>query len=141
MLKAMLTLVAVSAWGTTAVAGEQLQGVAFAQAPEAGLGVCFGADAAETMQCAQDACVAESGLKAADCVVSDWCYPARWSGDVFVQHVEGVHWHDFACGWETRAQLETASMLGCAADYIAGCDMVRIWDPEGTQILGEVDGQ
>ncbi|MDB5506134.1 MAG: hypothetical protein JWR75_772 [Devosia sp.] len=141
MLKVVLALLAIGSWGNAAFAEDQLQGVAFAQAPEAGLGVCFGVDAAETMDCAQQACVAESGLGAEDCVVSDWCFPARWSGDVFVQHVEGLHWHDFACGWDTREQLEAAMAVGCDADYIAECDTVRVWDAAGTQIVGETTGQ
>lgn len=114
------------------------QGLAVAQAPEAGLGVCFGPDKS-AIECAEQKCMDESGLGIEDCAANLWCYPAHWSGDVFVQHAEGLHWHDFECGWLSREKLEAAIALICDEEYIIECEAVRIWDPEGNEALGLVE--
>jgi hypothetical protein len=114
------------------------QGLAVAQAPEAGLGVCFGPDKS-AIECAEQKCMDESGLGIEDCAANLWCFPAHWAADVFVQHQEGLHWHDFECGWLSREKLEAAVALLCEEDYIIECQAVRIWDPEGNEVLGLVE--
>jgi len=109
-------------------------GVAVAQAPEAGLGVCFGPDAAETMACAQDKCMDESGLGPQDCGVNLWCWPHGWVADVFMQHEEGPHWHSFVCNANTREELDLLVEARCSADYLMECAAVRFWDMEGNEI-------
>lgn len=108
-------------------------GIAVAQAPEAGTGICFGDDAEAALACARAECVDESGLSAAHCLRVLWCYPARWSADVFMQHTEGLHWHDYLCGWEDREQLEAAVALKCASEWLIACEAVAIWNPFGDE--------
>ena len=112
-------------------------GVAVAQAPEAGLGICFSPLAEDGMSCAQQQCMAESGLGEADCAVNLWCYPAGWVADIFMQHAEGPHWHKVVCDQSDRASLETLVATECAKDYLIECTAVRIWDADGTLIVGE----
>lgn len=112
-------------------------GIAVAQAPEAGLGVCFGTFAADTMECARSECMMQSGLGEDDCAVNLWCYPHGWVADIFMQHTEGVHWHKFVCDQQDRASLEAVAAVECAKDYLIGCEIVRIWDADGQQVAGE----
>lgn len=131
----ILCAVLVSTMPLAAQELEGPQGIAVAQAPEAGLGVCHGLEAAQTMACAQAQCIAVSGLTAEDCVVHLWSTPAHWSADLFVQHNEGPHWHEVVTGWSSREKLEEAIALKCAEDYLMECTTVRIWDPQGEQVL------
>jgi hypothetical protein len=110
-------------------------GMAVAQAPEAGLGVCFGVDAAETMGCAQYECMEQSGLGEADCAVNLWCYPHWWAAQIAVLHTEGIHWSKFICDANTREHLEAEVALYCDDEMFAECGAVRIWDPDGTAVL------
>ncbi len=112
-----------------------LAGIAVAQAAEAGLGVCFGLDMAETAQCAQNECMEQSGLGAEDCAVNLWCYPHGWAAQIGVLHTEGLHWTKFVCDEFTRESLDRAVALYCDSEFYAECTPVRIWDPEGTAIL------
>ena len=116
-------------------------GLAVSQAPEAGLGVCFGVDAAGTMECAQHECMELSGLGPQDCAVNLWCYPHGWAADIFMQHAEGPHWHKFLCDQPSREKLEAAIALECNEDYLIECSAVRIWDHEGKEVLGLVTEQ
>ena len=68
-------------------------GIAFAEAPEQSSGVCTGQSTDKTLACAREKCV-EGGAMAQDCLRVKWCYPAGWSADLFVQHQEGLHWHE-----------------------------------------------
>lgn len=111
-------------------------GFAAAQAPEAGLGACHGTDQAETTACAQAECVAQSGLTTEDCAVNLWCYPAFWVADIFMQHAEGPHWHEFVCD-NTRQAAEAVAAIKCSAAYLVECLIVRLWDEEGELVLGE----
>jgi hypothetical protein len=110
-------------------------GMAVAQAPEAGLGVCFSTTPAEGMECAQHECMELSGLSEADCAVNLWCYPHGWAAQVAVMHVEGIHWSKFLCDHMTRAELDAAVALYCDSEMFSDCLPVRIWDPEGTAVL------
>ncbi|WP_035872830.1 hypothetical protein [Cucumibacter marinus] len=109
-------------------------GVGVAQAPEAGMGVCFGEGADATLACARQACMEESGLGPSDCLRTNWCYPAGWTADIFMQHQEGLHWHEVACGWNDRAQLEKAVAVKCESEWLIECSIVRMWDNQGEEI-------
>ena len=112
-------------------------GVAVAQAPEAGLGICFSPLVEDVLSCAQQQCMAESGLGEADCAVNLWCYPAGWVADIFMQHAEGPHWHKVVCDQQDRASLDALVAMECAKDYLIECSAVRIWDADGTLVVGE----
>ncbi len=120
-----------------AVAQDGPLGMAYVQAPEAGGGICFDTDARKAMDCAQQKCVADTGLAPEDCIIQGWCLPSRWAADIFVQHTEGPHWHEVQCGWSSREKLEAAVKLLCAEDYFVACTAVQIWDPEGKPQLTE----
>lgn len=115
------------------------RGIAVSQAPEAGLGVCFDTDAAAGLACAQDACMAESGLGPEDCGQNLWCSPHAFTADVFLQHAEGPHWHEFLCGAGSREELDRLVAARCDADYLIECEPVRIWDHDGNELLGLVE--
>ena len=112
-----------------------LAGIAVAQAPEAGLGVCFGLDAEGTMQCAQSECMEMSGLGEEDCAVNLWCYPHGWTAQVAVMHTEGPHWSKFLCDMGSREEVDLAVKVFCDKEYYAECLPVRIWDWDGNVVL------
>ncbi len=76
----------------------------------------------------------ESGLGPEDCQLNAVCSPAGWSVDIFMQHQEGLHWHTYLCGWQTRAQAEAAAAVACISDWLIECSIVQAWNPEGTEI-------
>lgn len=106
-------------------------GIAVSQAPEAGIGVCFGDDADSAMTCARKKCMTQSGLGAEDCLQILWCSPAGWTADIFMQHREGIHWHDYLCGWDSRETLQSAVDLKCKTEFLIQCSAVQIWSPDG----------
>ncbi len=114
-----------------------VSGIAVAQAAEAGLGVCFGPLLSDAAQCATSQCMQQSGLGEDDCAVNLWCYPHGWVADIFMQHSEGPHWHKFVCDQQNRQSLEAAVELECAKEYLAACEIVRIWDYDGQQVFGD----
>lgn len=118
----------------------QQEPIAFAaaQAPEAGLGYCFGLDAS-AIECAEYECMEMSGLGIEDCRTNLYCFPSSWVADIFMQHAEGPHWHHFLCGWSSRDKLEAAIELTCDEDYLIECAAVRIWNPDGEDQLGLVE--
>jgi hypothetical protein len=111
------------------------KGIAVAQAAEAGLGVCFSPEAADGIACAEQECMTQSGLGIADCAANLWCYPHGWVADIFMQHNEGPHWHKFVCDQQDRETLEALIASECSRDYLMECSAVRIWDPEGAEVL------
>ena len=115
-------------------AQDSIQGIAITQAPEAATGICYGEDASQTIACAQADCVAQSGLKTEDCFLTNWCAPAGWTLDVFLQSNEGLHWHEFSCGWSTRKQAELSAKIICQREFIRMCTPVVVWSPEGQRI-------
>jgi len=127
-LPALLFALATMLFPVTAIAET---GIAVSQAPEAGTGVCFGDSADAAMACARKKCMAESGLGPADCPRVLWCFPAGWSADIFMQHREGIHWHDYLCGWDSREKLQSAVALKCKNDFLIECSAVQIWSPQG----------
>lgn len=113
----------------------QAQGIAFAEAPEQSSGVCTGDNPVKTLQCARDKCV-EGGAEPGDCLRVKWCYPAGWSADIFLQHQEGPHWHEYLCGWDSREAVMKAAEIACDRSlrtYLIECAAVRLWSPEGVE--------
>ena len=110
-------------------------GIAFVQAPEQGSGVCLGSTPEEGFSCAVAQCM-ESGAADEDCIRTNWCQPAGWSVDVFVQHQEGLHWHEVICGLPTEGIARKAAEAACdpaERDYLIQCSMVQMYDPEGSE--------
>lgn len=117
-------------------AAQSPQGIAFVEAPEQSSGVCFSDNADRGFACAKQKCT-ENGTSASDCLRVKWCYPASWSADIFLQHKEGIHWHQYLCGWSSREDIEAAVELTCNGsqkEWLIECAMVQLWDPEGSQI-------
>lgn len=108
-------------------------GIAFVQAPEQGGGVAIAstpevAFANATAQCMQ------SGAAKEDCIKTNWCMPAGWSVDVFVQHQEGPHWHEVVCGLPSKSAALATVLQMCdpkERDYLVGCFAVQLYDTEG----------
>ena len=113
----------------------QSQGIAFAEAPEQSSGVCIGDNPENALKCAREKC-AGGGALPKDCLRVKWCYPAGWSADVFLQHREGPHWHEYLCGWDSREAVLGAVQLACDRSrrtYLIECAAVRLWSPEGEE--------
>ncbi len=113
----------------------EAQGIAFSEAVEQSSGVCLGDNPVDAMQCARDKCVA-GGAEARDCLRVKWCYPAGWSADIFLQHQEGPHWHEYLCGWDSRESVLKAAEVTCdrsLRSYLIECSAVRLWSPEGVE--------
>lgn len=127
-------LLGILAFTQLAFAQSGLTGIAITQAPEAGGGMCYGEDAADTIACAQADCVTQTELEIKDCFVTNWCAPAGWTLDVFIQSKDGPHWHEFSCGWPTREQAELSAKIICQAEHILGCMPVVVWSPAGQRI-------
>lgn len=110
-------------------------GIAFVQAPEQSSGACAAGNPDKGFACARQKC-AEGGAAAGDCLRVAWCYPAGWSVDVFMQHREGPHWHDYSCGWVSRQAALKAAEVKCDpafADTLIECAPVMLWSPEGVE--------
>ncbi|WP_333666622.1 hypothetical protein [Parvibaculum sp.] len=110
-------------------------GIAFVQAPEQSSGVCAAGNPDKGFACAREKCT-EGGAAAGDCLRVAWCYPAGWSVDVFMQHREGPHWHDYSCGWASREAALQAAKVKCDpafAEALIECTAVMLWTPEGVE--------
>lgn len=108
-------------------------GIAYVQAPEMAIGVCTGKSASEAFDCARKQCIETGGTKE-DCQELAYCFPARWSIDVFMMAEGGPHWHEFYCGWETREQALKAAAVACDKSERPGlseCMGVTLYDEEG----------
>lgn len=111
------------------------QGIAFAEAPEQSSGVCVGDNPDQALACARKKC-ADDGAEPGDCLRVRWCYPAGWSADIFLQHKEGPHWHEYLCGWDSREAVLRAIEVACdrvRRDYLIECSAVRFWSPDGSE--------
>lgn len=123
-------------WMTSPVAAEETRGIAFVEAPEQSSGACLASNPEKAFQCARDKCSA-NGTLASDCLRVKWCYPSGWSADIFMQHKEGPHWHNYLCGWSTREDLEAAAKIACEGsqeEWLIECSIVQIWDDQGKAI-------
>ena len=133
-LRTITAIAAVILMGSAALAQDGPAGIAFVQAPEQGDGVCTGTTMDEAFSCAVAQCV-ESGAADGDCLRTNWCQPAGWSVDVFVQHREGPHWHEVVCGLPTENIAKSVGEEICdrtERDDLIECSPVQPYDPEGT---------
>ena len=113
-------------------------GIAIVQAPEQSFGVCVGKNAKEAFACATNKCV-KGGARAEDCFEMTYC-DASWTVDIFMQSPEGPHWHEYRCGWTTRAEAEAAGALVCNPErkkQLIECATVQIYDPDGKPQMPE----
>jgi hypothetical protein len=114
-------------------------GIAFVQAPEQGSGVCTGATMDEAFSCAVAQCM-ESGVRDEDCIRTNWCEPAGWSIDIFVQHQEGLHWHEVVCGLPSELVARATAVHICdrsERDYLIECSLVQVYDRDGKTLIEE----
>lgn len=114
-------------------------GIAFAYAPEQGMGVCAGGNPDKAFACAKKKC-AESGAAEADCARVAWCFPSGWSAGIGVMHKEGIHWSEFSCGWPTKEAAIAAGKLRCETQdkaFISDCSVGVLYDPQGKEIAAE----
>ena len=114
-------------------------GIAFVHAPEMGSGVCMGGTPDKAFACARERCIREGG-NAQACKRIAWCFPARWSVDVFLQNEDGVHWHEFTCGLDSRATAAKVAAVQCdrtSRPDLRECMVTRFFDPEGRQVAPE----
>lgn len=135
MKRHLLAVTGLLFWCCMATSPSLGQGIAFSQAPEQAAGVCFGGNPNQALQCARDKCAA-AGAAPRDCLRVKWCYPAGWSADLFLQHQEGPHWHEYLCGWDSREAVVKAAELACdkgRRSYLIECAVVRLWSPEGVE--------
>ncbi len=108
-------------------------GIAFVQAPEQGGGVAIASTPEVAFANATAQCV-QSGANAEDCIKTNWCMPAGWSVDVFVQHQEGPHWHEVVCGLPSKTAALGVVQQMCDPedrDYLIGCFAVQLYDSDG----------
>jgi len=108
-------------------------GIAIVQAPEAGIGVAMARAPDAGFAAATQRCIEAGGMDE-DCLPQAWCQPAGWTLDLFLQHLEGPHWHEFHCGLSDR---ETALALvaplcdPARRPYLIECAAVQLHDPDG----------
>jgi hypothetical protein len=136
MVRILVTL-SIVFWATLALSNiaeaQTVKGIAIVQAPEQGGGVCLAETPEKGFACAIKKC-AVNGIRAQDCIKIQWCHNAGWTVDVFLQHNEGVHWHEASCGWATKTAAEKAAALMCdqkERQYVVGCILIQIYDPNG----------
>lgn len=132
MSKAAVALCfSVISWQSSAQSGPV--GIAFVQAPEQGGGVAIASTPEVAFANATAQCV-QSGALEEDCIKTNWCMPAGWSVDVFVQHQEGPHWHEVVCGLPSKNAAEATVQNMCDLtdrDYLIGCFAVQLYDSSG----------
>lgn len=111
-------------------------GIAFVYAPEMGSGVCNAGTPEKAFACAREKCIREGGNMQA-CKRVAWCFPARWSVDVFLQSDDGFHWHEFSCGLDSRETAQKVADAQCdrkTRPYLRECTVTRFFDPNGKQV-------
>lgn len=116
-------------------AQDERQGIAFAYAPEQGMGVCVGGSPEKTLACARTRCV-ESGAATEDCARVAWCFPSGWSAAIGVLHREGIHWSEFTCGWPSKDAAVAAGKLRCEhqnKEFITQCSVSVVYDEAGKE--------
>ncbi len=131
-----LSLIAVA---PPALAADNRGGIAFAYAPEQGMGVCTGGSPEKAFACARAKCT-ESGALPQDCARVAWCFPAGWSVAIGVMHKEGIHWSEFSCGWPSKEAAIAAGKLRCDhqdKSQIQDCSAGVVYDPNGKEIAVE----
>jgi len=131
------TLLAAVIAALVAVTPAFSDGIAFVQAPEQGGGVAVGATMEEAFGKAVAQCM-ESGALEEDCIRTNWCEPAGFSVDVFLQHAEGPHWHEVICGLPDEQIARNVGETLCNRDarpYLIECAVVQVYDPDGGTLM------
>ena len=111
-------------------------GIAFVYAPEMGSGVCTGNTPEKAFACAREKCIREGGI-VQTCKRVAWCFPARWSVDLFLQQEDGLHWHEFTCGLDSRETAAKVAAAQCDREtrpYLRACTATRFFDPDGKPV-------
>ncbi|MCV3765185.1 hypothetical protein [Rhizobium sp. TRM95796] len=137
MMRMIMRVTVALALAAAAANGARADGIAIVQAVEQATGVCNGATAAEAFECAKDKCVAAGAAAREDCLEMTWCQ-SGWTVDVFMQSTEGPHWHEYHCGWSSRAEAEAAGSLACNPErktQLMECAAVQIYDPDGKAMM------
>ena len=133
ILLSLFIVIASHSANVTLAQAQPTKGIAIVQAPEQGGGVCMAETPEKGFACAIKKC-AVNGVLAEDCIKTQWCHNAGWTVDVFLQHNEGVHWHEASCGWTSKTAAEKAAALICdqkERQFVVGCILVQIYDPNG----------
>jgi len=136
MTTCLRLLLALLLIGSTPARAQGPLGIAYVAAPEAASGTCTGANPDEAFACARRAC-AKGGVQPGQCLRVAWCFPAGWSTDVFMQDNNGLHGHEFSCGWPSRELAEAAAALRCdksKRERVAFCEVVRVLGPDGGEV-------
>lgn len=131
MYRIFLSLIVLAALGAVSAQAQETIGIAFVQAPEQSAGTCVGGNLDKAFTCAREQCAKQEGVEPGDCLRVKWCYPAGWAADLFVQHKEGIHWHDYLCGWNSREDLLAAIRVRCegsSREWLLECTVVKAWD-------------
>ena len=131
MHRVLLMLIILAGPGSLPARAQETVGIAFVQAPEQSAGTCVGGNMDKAFACAKAECASRDGVSAADCLRVKWCYPAGWAADLFVQHKEGIHWHDYLCGWGSKEDLLAAVKVRCegsSKEWLLECSIVKAWD-------------
>lgn len=139
MQRLLITTLALGALLSAAVFAAGPLGIGFVEAPERATGVCTGKSPEQAFACARQKC-AQDGVAAVECRRVAWCFPAGWSFDLFVQHREGAHWHEFSCGWDSEEMARAAARLRCdrqSRPHLADCSVTRLFDPDGRELTAE----
>jgi hypothetical protein len=136
MMRGVTGMVALALAAGAAQADERAGAVAFAQAAEQSGGVGIGATLEEAVAAARAECVA-GGAAEEHCFITAACEPAGWSVDVFVQHVEGPHWHEMICGIADQGMI--AGIVAAVCDtgvrpWLIECAAVAVRDPAGVLV-------
>ena len=116
-------------------AADDILGIAFVQAVEQSTGMCFATNPDKAFKCAREKCMS-NGTSRGDCQRVKWCYAANWSADLFVQHREGIHWHEFLCGWGSKNDLIAAAKVHCEGEnreFLIECSIVGAWNGAGKE--------
>ena len=138
MRRYLISLIVALGFAAGPVGAEGPVGIAFVQAPEQSSAACFGDNLDRAFACARTECAGRDGVTARDCLRTTWCYPSRWSANLFLQHKEGIHWQEVLCGWESREDLMAAVKARCegsARQWLRECTIVRSWDNGRAQDL------
>ena len=131
MRRFLLPLIAILCFAVVPAQAQETVGIAFVQAPEQSAGTCIAGNMDKAFACAKAECAGQDGVSAADCLRVKWCYPAGWAADLFVQHKEGIHWHDYLCGWGSKEDLLAAVKVRCegsSKEWLLECSIVKAWD-------------
>ena len=120
-------------------AQEGPRGIAFVQAPEQSWGMGMGDTPEQAFAAATAQCV-EGGALAEDCLQTNWCLPAGWSIDLFLQHQEGLHWHEVICGLPSAEAGQAVAQALCDRSerpYLIECALVQLYDRDGAAQMKE----